>query len=378
MQLVKKIAFITPDARPTNSHGRYVLALAAAFAPAHDVHIFTGRRESSGLDGVQYHLLPVMQRPSIARVASLWAQAAMRIRGGQFDIVHAQAADTPVGHVVTAHSCHPAAVAQWPDTTLYAKFHRLLGIWVERFVYRRIRLTIAVSHRTRHDLMRYYQVPGERIRVVHHGVDTQAFDVQNKPHVRREVRKHLGFAASDFALIFTAGNYRRKGLLTVLDALENLSSNVKLLVLGCHADSPLVQRLNQSHLRDRVVMTGPVDDVGPYYAASDCFVLPTVYDTFGLVVLEAMASELPVIVSAAAGASELINDGENGFILPDPDDVSGLTQRLQRLVGHREFAVAIGQSAYRKAQTQSWDAVAQQTMQIYQEVASRTVRASPS
>ncbi len=368
-----RIAFIVPDARPTNSHGRYVLALAAAFAPMHEVHIFTGRKAQRSLASVQYHLLPMMQRPSVARLASLWAQSMIWVQPHRFDIVHAQAADAPVGNVVTAHYCHSAKVDRLPETELYAKLNRMIGKWAERFVYRRMPLTIAVSHLMRTDLMQYYALPRERIRVVHHGVDTVAFEMPHQQRQRREVREQLGFSETDFVLVFVGGEYLRKGLLQVLEALGKLGATIKLLVLGCREDGYLAQKLDQHQLRDRVVLTGPVENVVPYYAASDCFVLPTLYDTFGLVVLEAMAAGLPVIVSAAAGASELITDGENGFILPTPDDVDGLVQRIQSLVCNRELASTVGQLAYRQAQAQSWDVAAQHTLQVYQELVPQPV-----
>ena len=103
------------------------------------------------------------------------------------------------------------------------------------------------------------------------------------------------------------------------------------------------------------------------YAAADAFVLPTPYDAFAMVVSEAMACALPVIVSREAGASELIKHGVNGLLLADAT-VSELAQRMDSLERDRPWAAQLGCAARKRVESLSWDTVAQQTMGVYQEL----------
>jgi glycosyltransferase involved in cell wall biosynthesis len=117
------------------------------------------------------------------------------------------------------------------------------------------------------------------------------------------------------------------------------------------------------------MFVGHTDQVERYYAAADAFVLPTPYDSFGLVVTEAMACGLPVIVSREAGAAELIRHHENGLLLQDYASVDELTSHMRFLLSDPERASEIGAAARRSVEGMSWDAVAQQTMAVYQEAA---------
>ena len=102
------------------------------------------------------------------------------------------------------------------------------------------------------------------------------------------------------------------------------------------------------------------------YAAADAFVLPTPYDAFAMVVSEAMASGLPVIVSQEAGASELIQHGVNGLLLQDAS-VSELARQMEFLERDRSWAANLGCAARKSVEGLSWDTVACQTMAVYRE-----------
>jgi UDP-glucose:(heptosyl)LPS alpha-1,3-glucosyltransferase len=109
----------------------------------------------------------------------------------------------------------------------------------------------------------------------------------------------------------------------------------------------------------------PTSDIAPYYAAADCFALPTSYDTFSLVTLEAMASGLPVIVSRAAGISELLADGVNALLLQTPTDVVELAGCLGRLIDDHALRRELADKGRLVAEQHSWDRVSQRTLEIY-------------
>jgi UDP-glucose:(heptosyl)LPS alpha-1,3-glucosyltransferase len=146
------------------------------------------------------------------------------------------------------------------------------------------------------------------------------------------MRKTIGAADDDIVVLIVANEWHRKGLGPLIEAVGVLNDpRVRLDLVGMrppHDYQPLAQRLG---LMGRLHWHGPSADVGRFHAAADIFALPTTYEPFGLVIIEAMASGLPVITSRLAGASPAIESGRNGLLLDDPRDVSRLANDLRRL-----------------------------------------------
>jgi UDP-glucose:(heptosyl)LPS alpha-1,3-glucosyltransferase len=121
----------------------------------------------------------------------------------------------------------------------------------------------------------------------------------------------------------------------------------------------------------RITFLGATDKVEKMYAAADAFLLPTPYDAFAMVVSEAMACGLPVIVSREAGAAELIQHGLNGLLLDDVTSAPELSRCMKSLSLDRRRAVELGCAARKSVEAMSWDSVAQQTMRVYEELLER-------
>ncbi len=105
-----------------------------------------------------------------------------------------------------------------------------------------------------------------------------------------------------------------------------------------------------------------------YYAASDVLLLPSLYEPFGLSILEAMASGLPVLVSRDSGAAELINDGVDGLLINDPTDVAEISAKLGALLKDADLRTRLGKQARRAALQYPWDRVARETEEVYERV----------
>ena len=366
-----RVCFFVPKCTPDNSHGRYVIELASRLGRQQNVTVYTGAVASQLRAIVQCHYLPVPQRPAVARIVALWASSVALVTHGRFDIVHTQGADAPVGDVITAQFCNSAMKASVGEQpSIVRRINYAIGSAAERYCMAKpsTRAIIAISHGVKRDIQRHYGVDAQKLVVIPHGVDAERFHPQNRVRWRKAVRQRLGLDDEDFVIAFVGGDYRRKGLIPLLRAVERVDRKVRVLAVGTPNHSQLASEVARERLRDRLTLVDQTPEIAPYYAASDCFALPTRYDTFSLATLEAMATGLPAVVSRLAGVSERLTDGVDCLLLEDPEDADALAGHLRRLVGDRGLRTSLGAAARQTAERHSWDHVAEQTVIVYRQV----------
>jgi len=241
---------------------------------------------------------------------------------------------------------------QWLYTVLNARW--------EKKAFRRARVVVAVSSRVAEDLQAIGVAP-EKIRVIVNGVDLQEFSPGNNQ------RSQWGLPAGVPLALF-AGDIRisRKNLDTVLKALVYVP-DLHLAVAGITEGSPYLQLAQSLGLDERVHFLGLRRDVPELMKAVDFFVFPSRYEPFGLVVIEAMASGLPVITASSTGAADLLTP-ESGIVLADSDDVEALAQALSLLASDRTLRQQMGQVARTIAEQHSWTNMAQRYIDLFEEL----------
>lgn len=363
-----RISYVVPRCVADNSHGRYVIELATRLGREHSVTVYSGAFWPPLNSLVSCRLLPVPNRPAVVRLALLWASSRIRIDTGDFEIIHVQGADAPIGNVVTTASCNVVArrVAD-RGGSIVRRVNYLIGELGERYCFTKpsTRLIVAVSQKAKLDVERHYRVDSSKCVVIPHGVDCVAFHPSNAAGFRTKVRETLGFGFNDFVVLFVGGDYRLKGLVTLLDALRHLPDTAKVIALGVRSDRYLRELCISRELTRRVKIVPHSSEPARYYAAADCFALPTRYDTFSLATLEAMASGVPVIVSREAGVSDYLTNGNDSFILDDPKNSEQLALYVGRLMKDEGLHGAMGTRARRTAEGLSWDVVAESTLAAY-------------
>lgn len=363
-----RISFFVPRSTPDNSHGRYVVELAKRLADGHQVTVYSGAFWPPLRPVVQCRFLPVPVRPALVRLAALWTSSVLATKRRHSDIVHIQGADAPVGNVVTAHCCNSVMrAAAGSAARPHRIFNYAVGMSVEKYCMSKqsTRRIIAVSEKVRGEIVREYRIDPQKVVVIHHGVDLEAFHPRHRVSWRAAVRNRLGVGLDEFLVLFVGGEYRLKGLVPLLEAAKRLSGRVKVLAIGVKADTALTRLLNHSALSDLVISVPHTSEVASLYAAGDCFALPTLYDTFSLATLEAMASGLPVMVSRVAGVSELLSPGRDCLIIDEPGSVDGLAKWLAQLVSDKALRSNLGAEARRTAERHSWDKVVERTLAVY-------------
>ena len=227
---------------------------------------------------------------------------------------------------------------------------------------------IAVSHVVARDLTRCYQRSGA-IDVIPHGVDLAQFNPERRAVLRQAAR--LAYRVADPAFVALFVGDLRKGARRLIEAASRIP-HVTVLLVSRSDPSDILSRAAELGCAHRVIASGLTREVERAYAAADVFVLPTPYDAFGMVITEAMACGVPVVTTDRAGAAEVIDNGIDGLILGDPGDMAALAQTIDGLARDDSRRLRIGQAAARKAATLTWDHVADQTMNVYEQVIGST------
>jgi D-inositol-3-phosphate glycosyltransferase len=236
---------------------------------------------------------------------------------------------------------------------------------------------VSASVVERRALVSDYGADPERTIVIPCGVDTVLF----RPVDRDESRARIGVDATPLVL-YVGRIAPVKGLETLLDAFAQLrrdGSGVRLLIVGGEADEPtngheaeIRQRVDALGLRDVVRFVGaqPQDVLRDFYVAADVTVLPSYYESFGMVALESMACGSPVIASRVGGLATTVRDGVTGFLVPD-GDAPALAERLEAVLADEDLRFRLGREGVQWAARHRWPCVAEAVCREYARLEAR-------
>lgn len=229
----------------------------------------------------------------------------------------------------------------------------------------------------------HYAADADKITVIPAGVDTQLFYPRSKARVRRE----LGLPGLDTPILLFVGRIERlKGIDTLLESVAVVSRTcsgrgLKVLIVGgggqTEEENSEIRRVSQLHrelnLEDQVEFVGskPQEMLPLYYSAADITVMPSHYESFGLVAIESMASGTPVIASNVGGLQYTVKDGETGFLVPEENHFA-LAEQVHNLLKNPDLREQMGRQAAEHALQYSWQNIAAQVADMYDiEIAER-------
>jgi UDP-glucose:(heptosyl)LPS alpha-1,3-glucosyltransferase len=229
-----------------------------------------------------------------------------------------------------------------------------------------LKAVICNSRMVKEEIRRHFGVPDERLHVIYSGIDANTFH----PGLRRyraAIRAQHGIPEEAPLFLFVGSGFERKGVVALLRALRRLPADCHALVVGHdkHADR-YAGKAAELGLAERVCFAGRQADVKPYYGAVDALVLPTLYDPFPNVALEAMASGLPVITSTKCGAGELIEPGSNGFVCDALDDAA-LAGHM-RVLSDPATASRMGSAARQLSESLSLEQMSRKMVALYRDL----------
>ena len=234
----------------------------------------------------------------------------------------------------------------------------------------KLRAVICNSRMVAEEIREEYGINPARLRVIYNGVDSDHF----RPGMLRaeslQIRARFGIAPETPVFLFVGSGFERKNLAGAIRALAQMSrSDARLIAVGQDRQASRYRALaRRLGVGSRVHLVGRQTDVRPWYGAADALVLPTLYDPFANVVLEAMASGLPVVTSLKCGAVDLIESGRNGLLCDALDDTA-LAAYMERLCDPR-VRERIGDAGRETVLPLSLDRMAGELMALYRELLS--------
>jgi len=390
-----RIAFIAHHVNFEAGPATVTAHLVERLCEDHQVSVFSNTINGIDLLKVKHYKVPALRcAKSLAHItflisSTLLLAALSLLRKTDFDIIHSTGYDSAFSsNVITSHFCErecrrleEANIIKIPCRSVWQKLkaldHRLyrsLLCFVEGLIIHRSssKACIVVSQVMQKEFARHYGDAAKNIIVIPNGVDTLRFHPTNRLLYRDQIRQKHGVSRSDPLLMFAGGDWERKGVRYIIEALPLLSKrNVKLIIIGSDDEKFYGQLAELKRVRERIIFVHHSSNLWEYYAASDIFVFPTIYEPFGLVIVEAMASGLPAITSRVAGAADFITDGVDGFLLDKPEDINELAAKIELLLSNAELRKTMGERARETAEKFSWDQVAQKTLEVYNTILNR-------
>ena len=288
--------------------------------------------------------------------------------------------DVLVGDIYVNHGLHRAMLFRSGRTLrmlLRNPLHMFLLVreWI-RFrlpVHRRV---VCFSQSERSLLLKHYPHLRTAIEIIPNGVDIERFFPDAR--IRSATRNSLMMSDQDFILIFVGHEFDRKGLGILIDALGLLPPSVKLLVVGNSTEHTL-RRYRDMSLRtgtDRqVTFLGNRTDVAALLNAADIFVMPTEFEAWPLVGLEAMACGVPVLMPPVGGIPDYLHDGVNGLTIERSAEV--VAAKVRTLMNSPETLSKMGRCARETAARFSWPSIAKQYLGVAQQISNERA-ASPT
>ncbi|MBA2632862.1 MAG: glycogen synthase [Chloroflexi bacterium] len=341
------------------------------YPPAHD------------LDGAEERLRPVLA--ALSRDVSMVADPVGA------DVVHAHTwythlAGLLVRHaygiplVLTVHSLEP--LRPWKREQLGGGYD--VSSWVERSALESADAVVAVSRETREDVLRLFDVPPERVHVIHNGIDADFY----RPDASTDALERHGVDPSVPYVLFVGRITRQKGIIHLVRAIRHLDPGIGVVLCAGQPDTPEIAAEMEAGVaaarfdRPNVVWIGEMvsrEEVRQLYSHAAVFCCPSVYEPFGIINLEAAACETPVVASAVGGIPEVVVDGETGLLVPvdlhlddpmvpiDPDRFElNLAGAINALMADAATREVMGRAARRRAVERfSWASIAGTTVDLY-------------
>lgn len=368
---IRRIAVVVPRYGLVGGGEKLVYELTERIATDQrwEIHVFANQWRK-GSDRVRFHHVPVIRFPRFMAPLSFALFARQKIKRLGADLIHTHErifdADIYSVHGIP----HPIWVKQIRRKRFMGLFDHTLAYIEKSLVTKtKCRQLLAVSSITAENLNLAFDGVSDRIKIVSPGIDVSPFLRWQKQDCRQALRARYGWNDKDIVILFVGMNFEIKGLERIIRAMgvaarSSLPGTLRLVVAGKGNNRRYAQLADSLGLSGQVVFTGTVQsDIERIYLGCDIFMLLSHFDTFGLVVLEAMAAGLPVIISRNVGARDVVQNSCNGFVV-DSEDLASIVEKIE-VLARRDTREKMSRCAAETARACSWSAMADTVTDIY-------------
>ncbi|MGH9630258.1 MAG: glycosyltransferase family 4 protein [Bryobacteraceae bacterium] len=341
----RKIAIFDYKVVPTNAIGSCHLRILKQLCREYKFTVFAVEFDNPDPERIEWVRIPAPTRPLALLFIVYHLLAPLyymfyRLRHGiRFDAIQVIESNLAFGDVAYVHFCHRHYLKHqfFPSGPkglrgLLRFLDHQLHAWVEPWVFRRAKALVVVSNGGARELEREYPFVKSKLKVISNSVDVEQMS-RPRDFDRLSFRRNLGVQDNDFVIVFAAlGHFERKGLPLLMQAISRRGrQEVKLLVVGGEPDLVKTYRQQAGGLgiADQVIFTGMQQDVRPYLWCADAFALPSAYEVFSLIGLEAAAAGLPALITQLNGVEEYITP-ENGILVART--VESIEEGLEKLL----------------------------------------------
>jgi starch synthase len=285
--------------------------------------------------------------------------------------------------VLTVHSLEP--LRPWKREQLGGGYD--FTCWVEKTAMEMADAIVAVSHETKEDVLRLFNVDEKRVHIIYNGIDPDEYRISGS----RAALTANGVDTDKPYVLFVGRIARQKGIVHLVNAIKYFDPGFQVVLCAGAPDTPeiaaemkqAVDAAQQAHGKEGIIWIEKMLDkpsVIELYANAAVFCCPSIYEPFGIINLEAMACETAVVASAVGGIKEVVVDGETGFLVPleqmkespfepvDPDRFArDLAAKVNVLMADPAMRERFGKAGRQRALDKfSWSAIAEQTRALYE------------
>ena len=332
-----------------------------------EIHVFANKWQK-GNSSVYFHKIRTIPFPRFLESFSFAINVFLKTRG-RYDIIHSHDRIFFMD-IFTFHGIPHITWIKKIRKKRWLKLSDMVIAWIEKKGISNpyLKKILPVSSIAADETRKIYDLASDMIKIIHPGISPDFFKNHDKKAARTSIRKRFGFLDSDILLLFVGMNFEIKNLDLVMESLAQCSNKgnnpFKLLIVGRGNKTKYTKKAENLGILNCVAFAGATPFVQDFYLASDIFIMPSKYDTFGMVVPEAMLAGLPVIISSTVGAKDIVVDKSNGFIIPpeaDPVMVSRIIFKLQE----PSLRKKMGEKARLASLSCSWDAMAKEIYSLY-------------
>jgi glycogen synthase len=266
-------------------------------------------------------------------------------------------------YVATVHSLEP--LRPWKEEQLGRSYD--LTSWIERVALENADRIVAVSSDSRREILELFNVPPERVVVIHNGID---LDVWRRADGNATCK---AYGIDGDYILFVGRTTRQKGMVQLIEAMKHVDRGVRLVCCTSAPDTPAVEEEIAAKVAEqpRCLWINTLlreDQYIELYSNATVFACPSVYEPFGIINLEAMACERPVVASAVGGIKEVVVPESTGLLVP-PGDPRALADALNRVLRDGAWARQLGLAGRKRVEQHfSWTSIAEKTKAMYQKL----------